>query len=84
MAAEDSEWERVRHMTLDQIVTATKFLGSGTMHLGFTTPEGWPFVVVVAIASPGSEAVVPLTRQYHQVMREACSWTVESHNTEVP
>jgi hypothetical protein len=52
------------------------------MFIGWTTPEGWPFALVVAIGSPGNEAVVPLTKQYHRVMKAACRWTEERHNTE--
>ncbi len=82
MAEQAPDWEKVRHMTIDQIVTATKLLGSGQMFIGWTTPEGWPFAIVVAIGSPGSEAVVPLTKQYHRVMKAACRWTAEAHNPE--
>lgn len=54
------DWERIRHMTLDQIVTAVKLSGSaGKLH-GFTTPEGYPFRLMVAVGVPGSERVIEI------------------------
>lgn len=59
-------WEALRHRTLDQFVTAVKLSGSVGSVNGFTTPEGWPFVVVVAVAAPGNEAVIPLILKLHR------------------
>lgn len=48
-------WEDIRHATMDQLVTKAKLSGSGMALNGFTTPEGWPFTVLIAIGSPGNE-----------------------------
>jgi ABC-type sugar transport system substrate-binding protein len=65
------EWEAIRHMTIDQLVTATKLHGSSSGVVGWTTPEGWPFVVVVGVGSPGNERAVEWAREFHQKMAAA-------------
>jgi hypothetical protein len=59
----DDDWD-LREVSLDDIVTATKVSGCSAMLRGFTTPEGWPFAVVVAIAKPGSEVAVQLAEEF--------------------
>jgi hypothetical protein len=69
------EWEAIRHMTVDQLVTATKLHGSCSGLTGLTTPEGWPFVVVVGVGSPGNEQVVEWAREFYEKMAAAASST---------
>jgi hypothetical protein len=47
----EEDWERLRHMTVDQLVTATKLAGSSSSLSGTTTPEGYPFRIIVAVGS---------------------------------
>jgi hypothetical protein len=63
-------WERLRHMTIDQLVTATKLSGSVTQANGWTTPEGWPFMVMAVVAKPGNERVLELAGEFHQKVSE--------------
>lgn len=64
-------WEEIRHVTIDQLVTATKLRGTVQVAHGFTTPEGYPFVVLVAIAKPGSERVVEFAKEFMAKMDAA-------------
>jgi len=64
-------WEAIRFMTLDELVTRTKLAGSSAMLWGKTTPEGYPFVVVVAIGAPGNEQVIEFAREYNEKMVRA-------------
>ena len=61
-------WESLRHMTLDQLVTQTKLGGSASGVQGHTTPEGYPFAIVVAVATPGNERVMDFAREFHEKM----------------
>lgn len=42
----------VMDTTLNDIVTATKLQGSLLVLKGWTTPENWPFAVVVTVEKP--------------------------------
>lgn len=62
----------LKHTTVDALVTQTKLSGSLGTILGYTQPEGWHFVILVAVASPGNEAVVPLTKIFlDELMKRA-------------
>ena len=67
----DEAWERLRFATIDQMITTTKLRGSCLTLKGHTTPEGWPFVVVVAVARPGNERAVELAEQMGRDLTEA-------------
>jgi hypothetical protein len=67
----DDPWEQVRFLTADQLVTWTKLNGSAFALNGNTTPEGWPFVVVIAVAKPGNERAVELAQEFHRKLTEA-------------
>ena len=58
-------WETIRYMTMDQLVTYAKLNGSAFVLNGFTTPERWPFTIVIAIGAPGNEAVPELAKKFH-------------------
>lgn len=73
-------WEQLRHMTLDQLVTFVKLNGSALQQNGFTAPEGWPFIIVVAVASPGNELAVKLARKFSEDMTKAASWVKRGQN----
>lgn len=60
MSATEDPWEKLRHITLDQLVTSTKLQGSATTITGWTTPEGWPYVLAAVVVKPGNEAVLAL------------------------
>lgn len=60
------DWELLRHVTLDNLVTTTKRHGSCAEIRGWTTPEGWPFVIVAAVAKPGDEAVITLAQELRE------------------
>lgn len=45
-------WEKIRFATLDQLITHTKLNGSASSYWGHTTPEGWPYIVLLAVGSP--------------------------------
>lgn len=61
-------WEQIRWVTLDSLVTQVKLQGSAAQVNGHTTPEGYPFTVVVAVAKPGNEKAVELANEFHQKM----------------
>ena len=61
-------WETIRYMTMDQLVTYAKLNGSAFVLNGFTTPERWPFTIVLAVGSPGNEAVPELAKKFHEEM----------------
>lgn len=78
-------WERVRHLTLDQLVTQTKLAGASASQLnGLTTPERWPFTVVVAIGGPGNEAAVEAAKTFHDTLAGKARWTQAANNPKVP
>lgn len=64
-------WEAIRHATMDQLVTQAKLAGSALQLNGFTTPEGWPFVVVIAVAAAGNEKAVELAQEFGSKLRAA-------------
>lgn len=59
-------WDNIGEMTVDELVTGTKFAGSATAFYGNTTPEGWPFAIIIAVASPGNETVMELVADFHR------------------
>lgn len=61
-------WEMIRHLTMDQLVTQTKLSGSALVLNGFTTPEKWPFTIVLAVAKPGNELAVQYAQEFFQRM----------------
>jgi len=71
-------------MTVNELVTETKLAGSSAVLRGLTTPEGWPFVVVVAVASPGNEWAVVLAEQYDAKMQEAALWSQRENRMVCP
>lgn len=68
---ESDPWEAIRHVTIDQVVTRVKLEGSAFQLYGHTKPEGWPFVVVVAIGKPGNERAVELAQKFHEGLTTA-------------
>jgi hypothetical protein len=67
----EAEWEQLRRLTLDGAITAVKLNGSAALIDGFTKPEGWPYVVVVAVAKPGNEVAVELAREFSSKIQGA-------------
>lgn len=77
-------WEKIRHLTLDQFVTQVKLThGSAFMLDGYTTPEGWPWVFVLAIARPGNEAAVELAKKFHDEMIARAKWNASGQHPDV-
>lgn len=80
----DDAWERLRFMTIDQLVTETKLGGSASASYGRTTPEGWPFVVICAVASPGNEMALVYVAEFQAKMTEAGAAADRADNPEMP
>lgn len=56
---------------MDQLVTQTKLCGSAMVLNGFTTPENWPFTIVLAVAKPGNERAVEFAQDFFRKMNAA-------------
>jgi hypothetical protein len=65
------EWEALRFVTLDGAVTQTKLTGSCFEFHGKTTPEGWPFAVLVVVAKPGNEKAMEYLQEFRDKMAAA-------------
>lgn len=74
-APKPDPWETLRRLTVDQLVTQVKLSGSAMQFNGFTTPEGWPFTLVLAVAKPGNERAVELAQEFSRKMTAAAKWT---------
>lgn len=68
-------WEDIRHATVDQLITKAKLSGSGFALNGHTTPEGWPFTVLLAVGSPGNELALEFAREACAKLAAAASGT---------
>ena len=51
----DVAWERLRNVTLEQLVTHVKLNGGAAFINGKTPLEGFAFGIAVAVAVPGNE-----------------------------
>lgn len=80
----DDAWERLRFQTIDQLVTETKLSGSASMTFGRTTPEGYPFVVICAVASPGNEVALQYAYVFQALMARAASFVDRADNPGLP
>lgn len=60
-----------KSITIDDFVTATKLSGSAGQLMGWTKPEGWPFVIVCAVASPGNERALEYAQEFAVKMAKA-------------
>jgi hypothetical protein len=78
-------WEQVRHLTLDEIVTRTKLSNASAFQLnGFTTPEKFPFTVVVALgATVSDKQAIELATEFKDKMVALARWSREARNTKV-
>ncbi len=83
--AANDPWEQVRHLTLDEIVTRTKLSKASAFQLnGFTTPEKFPFTLVVAIGStPGNKKAIELATEFKDKMIALAKWAHEAQNPKV-
>ncbi len=77
-------WERIRRMTVDELLTQTKLAGSALGINGYTTPEGYPFALVVAVGSPGNVQAVELLNELHIKMEAAATWTARANRPRCP
>ena len=66
MPLELADWNDLKKVDLNRAVTWTKLNGSVFQLSGRTTPEGWPFVVLVAVAKPGNEPMLELVQKFHR------------------
>lgn len=64
-------WEAIRHFTLDQFVRQTKLSSSALQLNGFTTPEKWPFSIVIAVGKPGNELGIQFAKEFFERMSSA-------------
>lgn len=79
-------WERIRHRTVDELITEVKLVrGSGCTLFGNTTPEGWPFALFLGIGnSQSGELAISLVEQMDRELEEhARTWTERAHNPEL-
>lgn len=76
-------WERLRHMTLDQLVTHVKLYGSGAEVRGRTTPEGYPFCLVVAVGKPENERAGELVREASEEIAKLARWSQRADNPDL-
>jgi hypothetical protein len=78
-------WEQIRHLTLDEIVTKTKLSNASAFQFnGFTTPEKFPFTVIVAIgATPENEKAIALAIEFKDKMVALAQWHREAQNPKV-
>lgn len=67
--------EALRFLSLDEVITQVKLNGSAAEVMGVTTPEGWPFIIVVAVAKPGNEKALLFAKEFSEKMILAASWT---------
>lgn len=73
-------WERLRHATIDQLVTHVKLTGSAVATFGYTTPEGYPFAAIVVVGSPGNEAVMDAAQACMLTIGQQASFTAAAQN----
>lgn len=59
-------WEAIRHLTIDQLVTQVKLAGSSFLLCGNTTPENWPFRMILVIGKPGNEGALLLIEKIRE------------------
>jgi hypothetical protein len=76
----DDAWEKMRHLTLDQLVTTVKLQGSAVRITGMTTPEKWPFVLVVGVGKPGNELVLKYIQEFDDKMEDRVRWYEKDTN----
>lgn len=68
-------WEQLRHVTLDRIITGIKLGGvSAAAVNGLTTPEAWPFAIVIALGRPGNHAPVAWVHELQAHLQQAAGW----------
>lgn len=56
----------LKTMTADQLITGVKLSGSTAIIKGHTTPEKWPFVIIIAIGKPGNEGAMECAQEFTQ------------------
>jgi hypothetical protein len=77
-------WEKVRFATADALITETKFRGSAIVLHGNTTPEGWPFRLIVAVGRPGNEPAIALADEFQRKLTEAGAPETRADNARYP
>lgn len=71
----DGGWEAIRHMTLDQLVTETKLSGGGAAAVnGHTTPEGWPFSIILVLGRPSNQGAINLIAEFQRELSRRAPW----------
>jgi deoxycytidylate deaminase len=68
MSSQGTKLELLDQMTIEQAVTSVKLAGSAGELVGRTTPEGYPFIVVIAVGKPGNERALELARRFFEEM----------------
>lgn len=54
----------LKTLTADQLITGVKLSGSSAVINGHTTPEKWPFVIIIAIGKPGNEGAMECAQEF--------------------
>lgn len=70
------------HATVEQLVTETKLRGSSLSLWGHTKPERWPYRVLVAVGSPGNEAVLEMAAMLERAIKNSSEHAVLVHVSE--
>lgn len=65
------DWDELGGRSIDELVTAAKVVGVGLSLMGFTTPEQWPFAIVVTVGSPGNERALRWAMELQERIRQA-------------
>lgn len=59
-------WDLTK-VSINEMITETKRQEMTVMEVrGFTTPEGWPFVVLAAVIKPGQEEMLSLVEHFEK------------------
>lgn len=84
LRAELEPLQSTSHATVEQLITETKLRGSALSLRGTTTPEGWPYHVLVAVESPGNEALGQVFRLVESTERRIAEMASSATKAEKP
>lgn len=84
MAGPEDPWERIRHLTVDQLITEVKLAGGSACALhGNTTPEGYPFAFFLAVGTTeGNMFAVDLVQRCEATLDARAGWAQKDSNPE--
>jgi hypothetical protein len=77
-------WDQVRFETFDELVTWVKLNGSCLQLNAYTTPEGWPVSVLIAVGKPGNERVIEIVKEAGLAIHQAGASVQAAVNDALP